>query len=127
MTGVSDRPSEQDAASASTDFDRRLDMAYDVARTFIRSEYDKNGCVIGIWELLEHLDEVFGEQAGITSDVPTVLGLCVDLWEDPHIDQVPDGWIDFCWNEKGHWPRENDGPQDLRTRLLHLNDQGDHP
>lgn len=93
----------------------RWDATFDAAREFIRRRYEEDGCVVGIGEVLEHLDERFGDGTGITSDVPTVLNLCAALWEDPHIDQVPGGWIDFCWNEAGDWPRE-DG-QGLVARL----------
>lgn len=94
----------------------RWDATFDAAREFIRRRYDQDGCVVGIGELLEYLDDRFGEAAGITGDVGLVLNLCVDLWADPHIDQVPGGWIDFCWHEAGDKPRE--GSQGLLARLL---------
>ncbi len=94
----------------------RWQAMFDAAREFIRCRYEEDECVIGIGEVLEHLDKLFGEDSGLTSDVGTVLSLCVELWTDPHIDQVCDGGIDFCWNETGDWPREN--PQGLRARLL---------
>ena len=123
MTAMSDCPGEEEAGAALTDYGRRFQMAFDAAREFIRLRFQEDGCVIGIGEVLEHLDEVFGERAGITSDVRTVLNLCVDLWADPHIDQVPGGWIDFCWNEAGDWPRE-DG-EGIFARLRDRSDRED--
>lgn len=117
MSAMSDRPEDEAARVPRTDYGCRFEMAFDAAREFIRLRFQEDGCVIGIGEVLEHLDEVFGEQYGITSDVTTVLNLCVALWADPHIDQVPGGWIDFCWNEKGDWPGESEGPQEFRALL----------
>lgn len=97
------------------------DGVFDAARAFIRRRYQEDECVVGIGEVLEHLDEVFGEDAGLTSDVGLVLHLCVELWGDPHIDQVSGGWIDFCWNEEGDWPRERS--QGLIARLQGRSDR----
>ena len=101
----------------------RWNAAFDAAREFIRGRYEEDGCVVGIGEVLEHLDDRFGEAAGITGDVGLVLNLCVDLWADPHIDQVPGGWIDFCWNKAGDWPRE-DG-KGIFARLRDRSDRED--
>jgi hypothetical protein len=124
---MSDQPGEESAAESPADYGCRLDMAFDAAREFIRLQFREDGCITSVGEVLEHLDDRFGKAAGITTDVSTVLDLCAALWEDPHIDQVPSGWIDFCWREKGNWPRETQGPQDLRARLLRLNDQEERP
>ena len=102
-------------ASADHNHGGRWDVTLAAAREFIRSEFAKHGCVVGIGEVLGHLDELFGEAAGVTSDVTTVLNLCVDLWADAHIDQVPGGGIDFCWNEAGDWLQER--CQGLLARL----------
>lgn len=106
--------------SPASDDEQRWNAIFDAARAFIRDQHAADGCVVGIGEVLEHLDERFGEAAGITSDVTTVLNLCTTLWEDPHIDQVADGFIDFCWNEAGDWQREY--PQGLLARLLSRSD-----
>jgi hypothetical protein len=29
------------------------------------------------------------------------LDLIETLWDDPCVDQVPHGWIEFAWNEEG--------------------------
>jgi len=118
VSGLGEGPGEVTAGLPRTDFGRRLYMAFGAAREFIRMRFEEDGCVVGIGEVLEHLDDRFGEAAGITGDVWIVLNLCMDLWADPHIDQVPGGWIDFCWNEAGDWPRE-DG-QGLFARLRGL-------
>lgn len=89
-------PVGQDGVSA--DSGRLWDAAFDAARDFIRRRYDSDGCVVGIGEVLDHLDDRFGKEAGLSSDV------CTDLWDDPHIDQVAEGYIEFCWNEAGHRP-----------------------
>lgn len=89
----------------------------DSARAFIRQRYEEDGCVVSISDLLNHFDERFGAAARPTDDVPTVLGLCYELWEDPHIDQVHDGGIDFCWNEEGRRPQEGWLSRALRARL----------
>lgn len=96
------------------------EMAFDASREFIRNTYEKEGCVVGIGEVLQHLDEVFGEAAGLTSDVGTVLSLCFELWADPHVRQVAEGGIEFFWTDAGDWPRE--GFQSLRDRLLGRSD-----
>jgi hypothetical protein len=83
------------------------DATFGAAREFIRRRYQEDGCVVGIGEVLEHVDEVFGAQAGLTGDVGIVLNLITALWEDPHVDQVPGDWIAFCWNEAGDWPRDD--------------------
>lgn len=127
MTGSAGFPGEEVDEARGADYGHRLDMAFDAAREFICVRFREDGCVISVGEGLEHLEDRFGKAAGITTDVSTVLDLCAALWEDPHIDQVPSGWIDLCWNEKGHWPRETQGPQGLRARLLRLNDQEERP
>lgn len=98
---------EENSLPEKSEDERRWYEVFSSAREFIRLRFREDGCVIGIADVLEHLDERFGEAAGITSDVTTVLGLCVDLWADPHIDQVDDGFIDFCWNEEGDWPQQS--------------------
>ena len=37
----------------------------------------------------------------MSPDVDMVLRLIWALWDDPHIDQVDDGSIEFAWNEEG--------------------------
>ena len=101
--------------------ERRGYEVFSSAREFIRTRFAEDGCVVGIGEVLEHLDDRFGEAAGITGDVGIVLNLCVDLWADPHVDRVPGEWIDFCWNEEGDWPRECS--QDLLARLQGRSDR----
>lgn len=85
----------------------RWNEAFDAARAFVRLRYEEDGCVVSIGEVLTHLDECFVAADGFTGDVTAVLNLCAALWDDPHIDQVRGGWIEFCWNQAGHWPRED--------------------
>jgi len=98
----------------------RWDVTFDAAREFIRRRHQERGCVIGIAEVLEHLDEVFGETAGLTSDVGRVLALCVDLWADPNIHQVADGWIEFWWIDPDR--QSHGGSEGLHTRLAGQSD-----
>ena len=118
---MSDRPGEEFTRAPLTEYGRRFEAAVSSARAFIRLRYDEDGCVVGVGEVLEHLDEVFGEAAGLTSDVGIVLNLVTALWEDPHVDRVPGDWIDFCWNEAGDWPREDS--QGLIARLQGRSDR----
>jgi hypothetical protein len=87
------------------------------AREIIRSEDDH--CVVSIFQLLDELSAKFGDRFSVSSDVYTVLNLIETLWEDPHIDQVPDtGWIEFAWNEEGYYPDLDPGPPwGLKARL----------
>jgi hypothetical protein len=98
----------------------RWDAMFNSTREFIRCRYREEGGVVGIGEVLEHLDEVFGKDAELTSDVGTVLDLCVELWADPNIHQVADGWIEFYWDGPGR--RLPGGSQGLRARLLRRSD-----
>ncbi len=116
MTGPSDQPGELAAGAPSSDYGRRLDMAFDAAREFIRLQFQRDGCVIGIGEVLEHLDERFGRSSGLTTDVDLVLGLSVALWEDPDIHQVADGGIEFWWTGAGD--RQQEAVSGLRARLV---------
>lgn len=95
---------DEDNLPEESEEERRDYEVFSAAREFIRLQ---NGDVVSIDEVLEHLDERFGVAAALSSDVPTVLGLCVELWEDPHIDQVPGPWIWFSWNEEGYWPQQS--------------------
>ena len=73
------------------------------SREFMRSEGD--GCVVDIWKLLDDLSDKFGDRFNVSPDVEKVLHLIQTLWDDPHVDQVPDtGRIDFAWNEEGDDP-----------------------
>ena len=108
-------PVGQDGVSA--DSERLWDAAFDAAREFIRFRYDTDGCLVGIGEGLDHLDDRFGKDAGLSTDVGTVLSLCTALWEDPHIIQVANGWIEFYWNEQGRPRRDGGVVRDLRDRL----------
>jgi hypothetical protein len=74
--------------------DLKLDDLVDAAREIIRND---DG-VVSIDQLLDGLGKKFGERFPITSpDVTTVLWLIQSLWQDPHIHQVPDGYIEFGW------------------------------
>ena len=103
--------------------ERLWGQAFDTARDFIRLRYESDGCVISLSDVLDHLDECFGAAAGLTSDVPTVLGLCAALWEDPHIRQVADGYFEFCWQGASLRPSEVSGT--LHTRLAARYQGGD--
>lgn len=101
MSAKADRPGEDVAGAALTDYGRRYEAALTAARAFIRLRFEEDGCVIDIREVLEHLDEAFGDEAGLMSDVRTVLNLCVDLRADPSIHQVGGGWMEFYWDGPG--------------------------
>jgi hypothetical protein len=66
------------------------------AREFIRSESD--GCVVGIHQLLDELSDKFGDRFPVSRNTYEVLDLIETLWADPHVDQVPHGWIEFAWS-----------------------------
>jgi hypothetical protein len=71
------------------------------AREFIRSE----GCVVSIYQLLDELTDKFGDRFQVPPDTYVVLNLIETLWDDPHIDQVPNtGSVEFAWNKKGVYP-----------------------
>jgi hypothetical protein len=81
--------------------DETLDVSDLVAaaRELIHNEGER--CIISIWRVLEGLRHVLGDRFSVSPDVYTVLDLIETLWEDPHIDQVPDtGWIEFAWREE---------------------------
>jgi hypothetical protein len=69
------------------------------AREFIRGEGD--ACVVSIYQLLDGLSDMFGDRFPVSPDTYKVLDLIGTLWADPHVDQVPHGWIEFAWREKG--------------------------
>lgn len=115
MTATTDRPDEEAAGASLTYYTHRFEAAADSARTFIRLRFEDDGCVVGIGELLAHLD-VAG--AGVTSDVGTVLNLISELWADPHIVRVLGDSIDFYWNEAGDRPRKHRQGLGLRSYLL---------
>jgi hypothetical protein len=66
------------------------------AREVIRSE---GGCVVSIWQLLDELSDLFGNRFVVSPDTYKVLDLIETLWDDPHIDQVPGGGIEFALRE----------------------------
>jgi hypothetical protein len=69
-----------------------FDQLVAAARAFIRNE---EGCIVSIGELLEGLSG----RLSVPEDTYTVLNLIAELWDDPHIDQVPDtGDVEFAWN-----------------------------
>jgi hypothetical protein len=67
------------------------------AREFIRRDGD---CVVSIGRLLDELTDKFGDRFRVSPDVYKVLDLIETLWADPHVDQVPHGWIEFAWSEE---------------------------
>lgn len=77
-----------------------LEDLVDAAREIIR----RDDGVVSISELLHDLREKFGDRFSLSPDVDMVLWLIWALWEDPDIDQVQDGWIEFAWNEEGDSP-----------------------
>lgn len=89
--------SNESVEPAETEEERHWSAVLCAARQFIQL---RNDDVVSIHEVLEHLDDCFGADASLTNDVSGVLLLCVELWEDPHIDQVPGPWIWFAWNEE---------------------------
>ena len=66
-----------------------------VATEFIRSQGD--GCLVSIGDLVDEL----GDRLPLSENTWTLLNVIGELWDNPHIDQVPCGWIDFAWNEEG--------------------------
>ena len=71
----------------------------DAAREIIRHE---DQCVVSITELLEDLSHKFGDRFHFSLTMYQLVDLIETLWEDPHIDQVPNtGLIEFAWNESG--------------------------
>jgi hypothetical protein len=84
------------------------------ARELIRNEGD--GCIVSIRHLLDELSDRFGDWLNVSPDMYKVLDLIETLWDDPHVDQVPNtGWIEFAWNQKG---RFEGGPESEFTALL---------
>lgn len=65
------------------------------ATEFIRSEGHR--CVVSIDELLDELSD----RLPLSEDTCTLLNLIVQLWDNPRIDQIPNGGIEFAWNENG--------------------------
>jgi hypothetical protein len=76
------------------------------AREIIRGEGDR--CIVSISELLDKLEDQYGDQFRVSPDTCQVLQLIRTLWEDPHIDQVSHMWdIEFAWNEEGYYPESD--------------------
>ena len=72
----------------------------DAACDLIRNKGDR--CLVHICQLLDELSSMFGDRFRVSPETYKVLNLIEMLWEDPHIDQVPDtGAIEFAWNERG--------------------------
>ncbi len=88
-----------------TDETISLDDLVAAAREIIRSD----DCVVSISQLLHDLGEKFGDRFSLSPDVDMVLWLIWALWDDPHIDQVDDGLIEFAWNEEGYYPGSGSG------------------
>lgn len=95
------------------------------AREFVQTE--GGGCVVSIGQLLEELGDRFGDHFRVTPEMYQVLDLVEALWDDPHIDQVPNtGWIEFAWNECGqadvepphHTTPHHPNLTSLRAKLL---------
>jgi hypothetical protein len=64
----------------------------------IRSEGD--GCIISIDELLDKLSENFGDRFLMSSDTDKMLTLIRMLWDEPHIHNPEQGWIEFVWDDE---------------------------
>jgi hypothetical protein len=78
-------------------------------RDFIRSEGDR--CIVSISRLLNKLSDKFGDRSNVSPDVYKVLDLIKELWEDPHVDQMPNTrLIEFAWDEAGYCPDLDPGP-----------------
>jgi hypothetical protein len=80
------------------DYDIAPDLV-DAAREIIRSQDDL--CIVGISQLLDELSDKFGDRFCVSPDTNQLLYLIMSLWADPHIDRIPDRWIEFAWNEAG--------------------------
>jgi hypothetical protein len=70
------------------------------ARVLIHRE---GGCIVSIWQLLDEMTDKFDDQFPVSPDAYKALDLIETLWDDPHVNQVPHGWIEFSWNEKGRF------------------------
>jgi hypothetical protein len=77
------------------DEDLHLDELTDAAREIIRSGTD--GCPVSIWQLLDELSTNFGERFSVSPETGMVLWLIEGLYDDVHIHQVADGYIEFGW------------------------------
>jgi hypothetical protein len=81
--------------STTPDEDANSEELFDAAREIVRSQSD--GCPVSIFQLLDELSTNFGERFVLSWDMHQVLYLIEALWGDVHIDQVPDGSIEFRW------------------------------
>lgn len=82
--------------------DEKVSMSdlIDAAREIVRGGGD--GGIVSISEVLEGLEDKYGNQFRVSPDTYQVLGLITALWDDRHIDQVPGIWdVEFSWNEAG--------------------------
>jgi hypothetical protein len=67
--------------------------------------------IVEIWQVLDKLSDKFGNRFNVSPDVYKVLDLIDGLWEDPHVDQMPNtGLIEFAWDEAGYCPDLDPGP-----------------
>ena len=86
------------------------------AREILRSE--GNTCIFSIFQLLEELTDKHGDCFSVSPETYEVLQLIETLWEDPHIDQVPNtGSIEFAWRQEVLEVGESLGFERLRAIL----------
>ena len=72
---------------------------YTAAREFLRGQGD--GCRVGIFDVLDHLDTSFNAEFPLFATVDDVVYLIEGLWRDPHVTRPANWSIDFAWNEEG--------------------------
>jgi hypothetical protein len=71
----------------------------------------EDGGVISIDEVLETLRDTFGDRFPISDDTYKVIRIVNELWDDPHIDQIDNGGIEFCWNKRGSFSEPDNATQ----------------
>lgn len=69
------------------------------AREVIRAE--EHRCVVSVSQRLDELGHRFGGKFLVTSEMYQLVDLIETLWDEPHIEQVPYGRIEFAWDEVG--------------------------
>lgn len=72
---------------------------------------------VSIWQLFDELSEDYGEVFRATPEIERVLAVAQQLWADPHMVQVDQGFVEFAWTE--HWCPEcgEPLPSDTGTAL----------
>jgi hypothetical protein len=69
-----------------------------------RVRREGNACIVSVWQLLDDLNDQFGDRFLMSDETKNVLELIERVWEDRHIDQPGAPFIEFAWNERGRDP-----------------------